>query len=156
MNAQQLEAAITQLYPKAAQFINFKLIEQNGVGSIAEWNEAAIGAPLPSSFNLARGWFLFSQRNANGRMASGMIDAMRTLVPELSAAEGAQQRPEGYVVVLLLEGMANNNPTRINAVKAERVKWGQKRAQVDAVTLSASPTESEYLTKADTLNAITY
>lgn len=143
--------AIAALYPNAAQIDDYRVSD----GQITYWNAAKLGTQ-PSALDLARGWYLYSKQAAYGRLASGMIDAMRALVPELSGVEGAQQRPEGYVVVLLLEGMANNNPTRINAVKAERTKWGQKRAQVDAVALSASPTESEYLSKADTLNAITY
>lgn len=146
--------AVQGLYPGLIPGIAFLVGDDaNGNPTIVQWNNPN---PQPSPADYPRGFFLYCQRAAYGRMASGMIDAMRALVPELSGVEGAQQRPEGYVVVLLLEGMANNNPTRINAVKAERTKWGQKRAQVDAVTLSASPTESEYLSKADTLNALTY
>lgn len=148
-----LVQAILGLYPNLSPITDFSVQDDGSGPYIKNWTNSN---PRPTDADLARGWYLYSKQAAHGRMASGMIDAMRALVPELSAVEGAQQRPEGYVVVLLLEGMANNNPTRINAVKAERVKWGQKKAQVDAVTLSASPTESEYLSKADTLNAITY
>lgn len=147
--------AITALYPNAMPVEDFRVEDAGDGPKLNYWNDAKLG-PRPSQLDLARGWYLYSKQAAYGRMAVGMIIALRAKVPEISAVQGAAGYQEGYLAVLLIEIASNNNPTRIQSVKDERTKWINKKGQVDAVTLSASPTEQEYLTKADTLNAITY
>jgi hypothetical protein len=160
----QLQLAILALYPDLSAQDNpwtgepadFRVMNNpDGTQEITEWNTAEY--PEPTSFDIARGWYLYNKNAADGRMGIGYVEALRALVPEMTQVLGViDEYPEGWLAVVVTEVMRNNNPTRTQAVATLATTWNNKRNSVKAVTVSASPTEQEYLDKAATLEGMTW
>lgn len=126
----------------------------DGTQELTEWNTTKY--PRPSNLDLAHGRYLYARQQAEERVGLAYVGALRNLYPEMTQPNMIDRFPEGWLAVLVTEVMRNNNPTRRQNAITQANTWTARRSQITAITLSANPTEQEYLDKAAQLEAITW